>query len=80
MDFFNWVSESASNLGDKIIESLPSSPIVYLQSIPEVNEYLGMLNWFIPIYSMISLTEAWLVAILVYYLVQWVLRWIKFIE
>ena len=80
MDLFNWISESFSELGDKIVDFLPASPIVYLESIPEVNKYLGMVNWFIPIYSMISITEAWLVAVGLYYLVQVVLRWIKVIE
>lgn len=80
MDFFNWVSEFFSGIGDKIIDFLPGSPIVFLQSIPEVEKYLGMLNWFIPIYSMISITEAWLVVVLLYYVVQVVLRWVKVIE
>lgn len=80
MDFFNWISEFFSDLGQKIVDFLPSSPIVYLESIPEVKKYLGMVNWFIPVYTMISLTEAWLLAIVVYYLVQVVLRWVKVIE
>lgn len=80
MDLFNWISESFQTIGDKIVSFLPSSPIVYLESIPEVEKYLGMVNWFIPIYSMISLTEAWLLAVALYYIVQIVLRWIKAIE
>lgn len=80
MDFFNWVSESFSEIGQKIIDFLPTSPIVYLETIPEVKKYLGYINWFIPVYSMISLTEAWLFAIAVYYIVQIALRWIKVVE
>lgn len=80
MDFFNWVSQSFSEIGEKIIDFLPSSPIVYLESIPEVKKYLGMVNWFIPIYSMISLTESWLIVVLLYYVVQVILRWINVIE
>lgn len=80
MDFFNWVSESFSEIGQKIIDFLPTSPIVYLETIPEVKKYLGYINWFIPIYSMIGLTEAWLFAIGVYYIVQIALRWIKVVE
>lgn len=80
MDLFNWISESFQTIGDKIVSFLPSSPIVYLESIPEVEKYLSMVNWFIPIYSMISLTEAWLLAVVLYYIVQIVLRWIKVIE
>lgn len=80
MDFFNWLSEFFSSLSDKLIGILPKSPFYYLEMIPEVKQYLGMLNWFIPIYSMLSLAELWLTAIVVYYVVQGVLRWIKIIE
>lgn len=80
MDLFTWISDNFQTIGDKIVSFLPSSPIVYLQAIPEVEKYLGMVNWFIPIYSMISLTEVWLIAIVIYYIVQVILRWIKFIE
>lgn len=80
MDLFNWISDSFTEIGEKIIDFLPSSPIVYLESIPEVEKYLGMVNWFIPIYSMISLTEVWLLCVVLYYVVQIVLRWIKVIE
>lgn len=80
MDLFTWISDNFQTIGDKIVSFLPSSPIVYLQTIPEVEKYLGMVNWFIPIYSMISLTEVWLIAIVIYYIVQIVLRWIKVIE
>lgn len=80
MDLFTWISDSFTELGQKIIDFLPGSPIVYLETIPEVEKYLGMLNWFIPIYTMISLTEAWLLCVLLYYVVQVILRWIKVIE
>ena len=77
MDFFTWISDNFQTIGDKIVSFLPSSPIVYLQTIPEVEKYLGMVNWFIPIFS---LTEVWLIAIVIYYIVQIALRWIKVIE
>lgn len=80
MDFLNSIGETVSNIGNQIIDILPKSPIVYLESIPEIEKYLGMLNWFIPIYTMIGLTEAWLTAIVIYYVVQAILRWVKIIE
>lgn len=79
-DFFTWIADLFSDLSDKILGFLPLSPIVYVESIPEVQKYMGMLNWFMPIYSMISLTEAWLVAVLAYYVVQTILRWINVVE
>lgn len=80
MDFLDKLGETVSSIGNQIIGFLPKSPIVYLQTIPEIEKYLGMLNWFIPIYTMIGLTEAWLVAIGIYYVIQAILRWAKIIE
>lgn len=80
MDFLKAIGDTVSNIGNQIIGILPKSPITYLEAIPEVEKYLGMVNWFIPIYTMIGLTEAWLTAIGIYYVVQAILRWVKIIE
>lgn len=80
MEFLEKLGETVSGIGNHIINILPKSPITYLESIPEVEKYLGMVNWFIPIYTMIGLTEAWLTAVAIYYVVQAVLRWAKIIE
>lgn len=74
------LGNTISELWEKLVDFLPISPIVFIQSIPEVEKYLGMLNWFIPIYTLISMTEAWLTAIVTYYVVQAILRWAKIIE
>ena len=80
MDFFNAVGDTLSNIGDKIIDILPKSPFVFLESNPQIKEILSFLNWFIPIDTMIALTESWLTAIGIYYVVQAILRWAKIIE
>lgn len=80
MDVFNQV---VSFVGDKInlILSfvcifLPDSPFSLLDSSP-VGEYLGYINYFVPIDFMVDTLSAWTAAILVYYCVQILLRWIK---
>ena len=80
MEFWEKFGDTASGLMNQVIDLLPKSPIVYLTSNPNVSKYLGYINWFIPIYSMLTLLEGWLTAIVVYYVVQIVLRWIKAIE
>lgn len=80
MDLFEWVKEGFQDIAEALIDFLPTSPIVFLQTSPEIKKYLGMLNWFIPIYTMIGITEAWLTAIGLYYIVQIILRWVKAIE
>ena len=80
MEFWEKFGDTASGLMNQVIDLLPKSPIVYLTSNPTVSKYLGYINWIIPIYSMLTLLEGWLTAIVVYYVVQIVLRWIKAIE
>lgn len=80
MDIFDKIGGTLSSLWDQIYEILPKSPIVYIESNPQVKEILGYLNWFIPIEMMISITESWLTVIVIYYILQIILRWIKVIE
>lgn len=80
MDFLQGLGETVSSLWEKIVDLMPTCPINFIHTIPEVEKYLGMLNWFIPIDSMISIGIVWVFAISVYYGVQLILRWIKAIE
>lgn len=80
MDFLEGLGETVSGIGNKILDILPKSPFTFLDANPQVREILGFLNWFIPIDTMIGMTEAWLTAIGVYYVLQAILRWAKIIE
>lgn len=80
MDFFNYVGQQFSNLGETIINALPSSPIVWLEANTQIKQYLKWVNWFIPIYQMIPVLEAWIACVICYYVIQLILRWVKFIE
>ena len=69
VDFVNWV-----------ISFLPQSPfasfIDKMQDIP----YLGWLNWFIPVGSIIAVGQAWLVSVALFYLYSIIMRWIRVID
>ena len=80
MDFLNAIGETLSGLGNKLIEILPKSPFYYFDANPDVKQVLRYLNWFIPIDTMLSITEGWLTAIALYYVYQAILRWAKIIE
>lgn len=80
MDFLEKFGETVSSFGEKLIEILPKSPFYYFDANPEVKQVLRYLNWFIPIDTMLSITEGWLTAIAFYYVYQWILRWVKYIE
>ena len=80
MDFLEKFGETVSSFGEKLIEILPKSPFYYFDANPEVKQVLRYLNWFIPIDTMLSITEGWLTAIALYYVYQWILRWVNYIE
>lgn len=66
-----------------VIHLLPESPFVVLEDLA-INEFwsdvLSFVNWFVPIGTMISITEVWLTGVAVYYVYQVALRWVKVIE
>lgn len=78
MDFFNWISEKITSLIDTIIGALPKSPIVWLECNPIVSEFMPYVNWFIPVYTFISMAELWVTACVAYYSIKLILRWAKF--
>ena len=78
MDFFNWIGEKITSIIDTVIGSLPSSPIVWLESNPVVSELMPYVNWFIPVYTFISMAELWVTACVAYYSIKLILRWAKF--
>lgn len=80
MDFFNFIGEQFSDLGQTIVDALPGSPIVWLEANAQIKQYLAWVNWFIPIYQMIPILEVWLIAVLAYYAIQIILRWAKAVE
>lgn len=65
-----------------VLSFLPDSPFLVLEELSntEYYQWLQWLNWFIPINTFVSILEAWLVGIGLYYVYQIVLRWVKAIE
>lgn len=66
-----------------ILALLPDSPFKILDSLDptgQIAEWLGMVNWFVPIYTFVGILEGWLACIAVYYVYQVVLRWLHAIE
>ena len=61
---------------------LPDSPFNMLENISSnpMGEWLGWVNWFVPVNSFLVILELWVSAILVYYVIQIALRWAKAIE
>ena len=79
---FDALSDTLVSLAVSVIELFPASPFTVLDELSssDVYEWLRMVNWFIPIGTFVSILEAWLTCVAVYYVYQIVLRWIKVIE
>lgn len=62
---------------------LPTSPVqtflVENDITSDIRQFLGYLNWFIPVGTILTILSLWLVAIGLFYLVQWILRTYKII-
>lgn len=70
--------------GVKVILSLlPDSPFKILDKLDatgQIADWLGFVNWFVPIYSFVGILVDWLLCVGVYYVYQIVLRWLNAIE
>lgn len=63
-----------------IVSVLPGSPFNGLYSLVIDNKWLGYLSYIIPVPQILSLLQAWILAVTAFYLYMVVLRWIKAIE
>lgn len=60
-----------------VLSILPNSPVrPFIDQLSSVS-WLGLLNWFVPIGTMVSIGTAWLSAITIFYVYQVILRWAK---
>lgn len=57
----------------------PNSPFTIIEH-SVFGDLLSQINFFVPVYEFISLMEAWLVAVALYYAVSTLARWVKTIE
>lgn len=62
---------------------LPTSPFkmdIITRMNESISQYLGGLNWLIPIPNLMTITTYWLMAIAGYYVISVAMRWVKMIE
>ena len=57
----------------------PNSPFTIIEH-SGFGDLLSQIKFFVPVYEFISLMEAWLVAVALYYAVSVLARWVKTIE
>ena len=80
MDIINSLLEWLQGIADKVLDVLPDSPFKDIINNTDIQQYLGYINWFVPVGTILKILTAWLVAVAAYYLVSVILRWIKAID
>ena len=75
----SWFFELLDKFFGFVLAFLPSSPFTpYIEKLRDI-PYLGYLNWLIPVGDFLIVGGAWLSAIVIFYAVSAILRWIKVI-
>lgn len=63
-----------------IVFLLPKSPFQAIDALTVGNDLLSSLAWLVPFPQIIALLEAWVGAIMLYYVYMAIMRWIKLIK
>lgn len=66
-----WVSDALK----AIILLLPDSPFIFVYNLDA--EWLNIINYFLPVKEIVGCLEAYVVAVLTYYVIRVPLRWAK---
>ena len=60
-----------------LLSFLPDSPLAPVIASIEQAEWLGYINWFVPVGTFVGIGTAWITAIGIFYIYQMILRWAK---
>ncbi|MDU2292621.1 MAG: hypothetical protein ACLVKS_00275 [Peptococcus niger] len=64
-----------------LLSVLPKSPLQSMLNYDGVySDFIGVCSFFIPIGAFIAITQAWLVAVALYYIHSAWMRWLKMIQ
>lgn len=75
----NFMMELINKFAGWLCDILPTSPFrQYIDSFSNL-PFLGYLNWFIPVRSILTVLAAWLGSIALFYMYSIVMRWVKMI-
>lgn len=77
---YEGIVNTVTTLLKSVLLLLPRSPFAdFIASWNPNSQYIGWLNWFLPVGTLLSITAVWLGAVTAFYLVSIVARWIKVI-
>lgn len=72
--------EDVHSIFEGLIGWLPDSPFQAIVQNSQVQEIIGMINWFLPITEMLAIMQSWLTCVLAYYLYSAILRTVNLIK
>jgi len=78
-ELFQVIINGVGRLGD-LIDLLPSSPFQNLYNLIPENPAIDAVLWLVPAASMLSVFQAWLAAVGLFYAVKVPLRWAKVVK
>ena len=59
-----------------VINLLPNSPFQAIDN-SSVSSFMGSLNWILPLDKIVAELQAWLACVVIFYLYQVILRWVR---
>lgn len=77
---YEGIVNTVTKLLQAVLSLLPKSPFTdFIASWSPGSQYIGWLNWFLPVGTLLTITGVWLAAVTAFYLISIVARWIKVI-
>lgn len=76
-----FINQLFGKFGNTLITLLPASPFHgFLNTISLNQQYVRYLNWFIPVGTIVTILNAWLLAIAAFYVYKAIAHWIGVIS
>ena len=78
--WFYSLCEVVSSILEWIINLLPDSSLTSMSTLPEgVQQYIGWVNWFLPITEISVILAGWVGCLLLYYIVSIIMKFFKLV-
>lgn len=77
--FCQFLLDAVAAVLNVICKIFPPSPFTIIEHTG-FGDLIAKINYFIPVYEFVSIAEAWLVAVALYYAISVVARWVKAID
>lgn len=79
----DWILDFLYALAVLAIGWLPNSPFQtesFRETLSGFSELMSNINYFVPVGQMLTITAAYVAAVLIWYGVRWILRFVRYID